>query len=141
MWAQFVQISAAFQPRAGCVFLERTSEVHPVFNPVAPYRYLLPNLYLSVADIANPDLFACSSWTRFSLDITSFYEEHCQPSSESAKPACPTNGNQVPIAGGEMGRHNLQCLPDRCDSSTACRLCRLEPNQEMSVTPYNKGHP
>ena len=30
--------------------------MHPVFNPVAPYRYLLPNLYLSVADIANPDL-------------------------------------------------------------------------------------
>ena len=28
-----------------------------VFNHVAPYRYLLPNLYLSVADIANPDLF------------------------------------------------------------------------------------
>ena len=28
-------------------------------NPVAPYRYLLPNLYLFVADIANSDLFAC----------------------------------------------------------------------------------
>ena len=28
-----------------------------MFNPVAPYRYLLPNL--SVADIANQDLFAC----------------------------------------------------------------------------------
>ena len=27
-----------------------------VFNPVAPYRYLLPNLYLYVADIANPCL-------------------------------------------------------------------------------------
>ena len=25
-------------------------------NPVAPYRYLLPNLYLSVEDIANTDL-------------------------------------------------------------------------------------
>ena len=25
-----------------------------MFIPVAPYRYLLPNLYLSVADIANP---------------------------------------------------------------------------------------
>ena len=32
-----------------------------MLNPVAPYRYLLPNLYLSVADIANPDLFVCSS--------------------------------------------------------------------------------
>ena len=30
-------------------------EVHPVFNPVAPYVYLLPNMYLFIADIANPD--------------------------------------------------------------------------------------
>ena len=34
-----------------------TSEVHPVFNPVAPYRYLLPNMDLFMADITNPDLF------------------------------------------------------------------------------------
>ena len=32
------------------------SEVHPVYSPVAP-GYLLHNLYLSVEDIANPDLF------------------------------------------------------------------------------------
>ena len=37
--------------------------LHPVFIPVAPYRYRLPNLYLSVADNANPDLFACDSRT------------------------------------------------------------------------------
>ena len=24
------------------------SEVHPVFNPVAPYGYLLPNMYLFI---------------------------------------------------------------------------------------------
>ena len=57
--------------------------------PVAPFRYLLPNLYLSVADIANPDLFACGGRTWISLDITRFYEEHCQPSSGSDWPACP----------------------------------------------------
>ena len=34
-----------------------------MFIPVAPYRYLLPNLYLSVTDIANPDLFAFGSRT------------------------------------------------------------------------------
>ena len=33
------------------------SEVHPVFNPVAPYGYLLPNMCLFIADIANPDSF------------------------------------------------------------------------------------
>ena len=53
--------------------------MHPVFDPVAPYRYLLPNLYLSVADIPNPDLFVCGSQTWISLDIVRFYEEHCQP--------------------------------------------------------------
>ena len=51
--------------------------MHPMFNPVATYRYLLPNLYLSVAGIANPDLFACSSRACISLDIARFYEEHC----------------------------------------------------------------
>ena len=34
-----------------------TSEVHPVFNPVATYEYLLPNMYLFIADITNPDSF------------------------------------------------------------------------------------
>ena len=33
------------------------SEVHPVFNPVAPYEYLLPNMYLFIADITNLDSF------------------------------------------------------------------------------------
>ena len=33
------------------------SEVHPVFNPVAPYGYLFPNMYLCIADITNSDSF------------------------------------------------------------------------------------
>ena len=33
------------------------SEVHPVFNPVAPYEYLLPNMYLFIVDIINQDSF------------------------------------------------------------------------------------
>ena len=33
------------------------SEVHTVFNPVAPYGYLLPNMYLFIVDITNPDSF------------------------------------------------------------------------------------
>ena len=33
------------------------SEVHPVFNPVAPYGYMLSNMYLFIADITNPDSF------------------------------------------------------------------------------------
>ena len=58
-----------------------------MFNHVAPHRYLHPNLYLSVADIANPYLFVCRSLTWISLDIARLYEEHCQPSSGSAWPA------------------------------------------------------
>ena len=97
-----------------------------MFNPVAPYRYLLSNLYLSVEDIANPDLFVCGSRTWISLDIARFYEEHCQPSSGSAWQDCPKNGNRAPIAGGGRGRQNLHSgLPDHCDSSTVCRLCLL----------------
>ena len=33
------------------------SEMHPVFNPVTYYGYQLPNMYLFIADIANPDAF------------------------------------------------------------------------------------
>ena len=33
------------------------SEVHPVFNTFTPYGYLLPNMYLFIADITNPDSF------------------------------------------------------------------------------------
>ena len=41
------------------------------------------------------------------LTSPAFYEEHCQPSSGFAWPACPTNGNQAPISGGGRERHNL----------------------------------
>ena len=43
-----------------------------MFNPVAPHGYLLSNVYLSVIDIANPDLFVCRCRTWISLDITIF---------------------------------------------------------------------
>ena len=33
------------------------SEVHTVFNPVAPYVYLLSIMYLFITDITNPDSF------------------------------------------------------------------------------------
>ena len=78
-----------------------------MLNHVAPYRYMLPNLYLSVANIANPDFFACVSRTWISLDIGHFYEEYCQPSSGSAWPACTKNGNRSPITGGGRGQQNL----------------------------------
>ena len=66
-----------------------------MFNPVAPHRYLLPTVYLSVADIANLDLFAGSCRTLISLGITRFYEEQCQPFSGSALSACPKTVNLI----------------------------------------------
>ena len=36
-----------------------TSEVHPVFNPVAPYVYMLPNMHLFIAYITNKSRLVC----------------------------------------------------------------------------------
>ena len=43
--------------RPRCLADNCASEVHPVFNPDAPYGYLLPNMHLFIADITNPDSF------------------------------------------------------------------------------------
>ena len=40
-----------------CLAETCTSEVHAVFNHVAPYGYLISDMYLFMADITNPDLF------------------------------------------------------------------------------------
>ena len=68
-----------------------TSEMHTVFNPVAPYGYLISDMYLFMADITNSDSFVkvVIPDSRFDTICTA---------------ACV-----------------------RCDSSTACRMCRLEP--------------
>ena len=57
------------------------------FNHVAPYRYLLHTVYLSVTDIVNPDLIPCGSRAWISHNIVRFYEEQCQSFSGSAWPA------------------------------------------------------
>ena len=74
------------------------SEVHPVFNPVAPYGYLLSNMYLFIADITNPD-------DRLGQKTV----------------------NRAPIARAEGFDTICTAVGDCCNSSTACRLCRLEP--------------
>ena len=55
--------------------VSHTSEVHPVFNPVAPYGYLLSDMYLFMADITNPDFLVWSCRTCIGLDITRFGEQ------------------------------------------------------------------
>ena len=75
-----------------------------------PHRYLLPNVYLSVADIENPDLLACGCRTWIRLEITCFYEEQCHSSSGSASPAFPQKTlNRAPIAWG--GNIDTICTP------------------------------
>ena len=56
----------------------------PSVQSYRPYRYLLHTVYLSVADIANPDLLGCNCRIWISFDITHFNEEQCQPSSGSS---------------------------------------------------------
>ena len=38
-----------------CLVDTCASDVYPVFNPVASYGYMLPNMYLYIADIVNPE--------------------------------------------------------------------------------------
>ena len=40
-----------------CLADSCASEVHPVFNPVELHGYRLPNMYLFIEDITNPDSF------------------------------------------------------------------------------------
>ena len=72
----------------------------PSVQPVAPYVYLLPTMYLFMADIANPDLFVCGCRSWICLDITRFLR------SSASHPAGPhgrlaqTTINRAPITGG-----------------------------------------
>ena len=58
-----------------CLADTYASEVHPVFNHVALHGYLIPNTYLFIADITNPDSFVYCCRTWISLDTTRFREE------------------------------------------------------------------
>ena len=72
-----------------------TSEVHPVFNPVAPYRYLLSDMYLCMADITNPD-FLVSTSPAF---VSSSASQSAGPHGRHA----PKNGKSGPHCWGRGG--------------------------------------
>ena len=112
-----------------------------MFNSVTPYRYLLPTMYLSVADIANPDLLVCGRRTWISLDSARIYEEQCQPSIGSAWPDCRETVNRALIADDRRGQHNLHSgLPDYCDSSTVCMPFCLESIHSLLLLHHNYIH-
>ena len=66
-------------PSVQSCFTQCSILLHRVFNPVAPYGYLRPNVCLFMAYIANP---TC-------LNITHFYDEPRQPSTGFTWPAYP----------------------------------------------------
>ena len=45
--------------------------------------HLLPNMYLFIADITNPESFVLCCWAWICLEINRFYEDQRQPSSGS----------------------------------------------------------
>ena len=84
-----------------------------MFNPDAPYQYLLPTVYMFMADIATPDLYVCSCRAWICLDITRFYEEQYQPSSVTAPPivgcvVCVCVINDIHLMAGLQGN---DCIP------------------------------
>ena len=82
-----------------------TSEVHPVFNPVAPYGYLLSEMYLFMADITNPDFLVVGpGLVSTSSAFVSNGASH--PAGPHGRHAQKTV-NRAPIAGGGEVRHNL----------------------------------
>ena len=92
-----------------------------MFNPVAPYQYRLPTVYLFMANITNPGLFVCSCWTWICFDITRFYEEQRQQKKRKSTHMAGARGL------------NTICR----DSSTACRLCHLEPATTSSTSLFH----
>ena len=77
--------------------------------------FFLP--YLSVANIANQDLFVYSCRTWISLDCAR----------GSAWPSFPKKSLMGPqlLEGGRCGHNFHSSFPDHSDSSTACMLCRF----------------
>ena len=75
-----------------------------MFNPVAPYGYLLSDMYLFMADITNPDFLVWSCRTWIGLDITRFCEQQRQTIQRVRMAGMPQKTvNRAPIVGGGEG--------------------------------------
>ena len=99
-----------------------TSEVHSVFNPVAPYRYRFPTMYLYMAAIANPLVCVLFVGHGFVSTSSTFMR------SSTSHPVGP-HGRLA--KNGKSGVEDFDTIctapcQNRCDSSTTCRLGRLD---------------
>ena len=92
-----------------------------MFNPVAHYGYLLPNMYLFIADITNPDSFVRSS--------ASHPHESWQCPFQDWLAKNGISGPHWWVQGSTQFAQQTAV----CDISTACRLCRLEPAEPVVV--------
>ena len=111
-----------------CLAETCASEVHPVFNSVTPYRYLLPNLYLfkqisqiqtCLCYVVGPGLVSTSpAFVRSSAS---------HPAGPQGRLSQKTRYIGPPLLGAEKFDTICTTVCDRCDSSIACRLFRLEP--------------
>ena len=73
----------------------------PNVHPVAPYGYLLPIVYLFMANIA----IGCRP--EFVSTSPAFMRSSASHPGGSAWPACPKTVNRAPIVGGGRFRHNM----------------------------------
>ena len=109
------------------------SELHPVVNPVTSYGYLIPNMYLFIVDIANR---VCDVVGPGFVSTSPAFMR-----SNASHPAGP-HGRIAhkryighPLLGKGGGGYML------CDSSTACRLCRLEHMKLLIRIPQDSRQP
>ena len=110
-----------------------TSEVHPVFNLSLHLMdicfltciclWQISQIQTFLFKVVGPGLVSTSP---------AFVSSSASHPAGPHWPACPKTVNRAPIAGGGGGSTQFaQQLESRCDSSTACRLCRLERNESV----------
>ena len=94
-----------------------------MFNHVAPYGYLLPTVYLFMADMANLFVFVGPGFVSTSPAFMRCSSSH---------PAGPHGGLpekrkiRPPMLGADGLDTICTAVCDRCGNSTTCRLYRLE---------------
>ena len=79
-----------------------------MFNPVAPYEYLLHTVYFFMADIANPDVCVCVVIGLGCVSTSpAFMRSSASHLAGTHGQLAPQTVNRAPIAGGGKFRHNL----------------------------------
>ena len=106
----------------------------PVFNLVAPNDICFLTCICLWLISKNLELFVCCCRTWIYLDITRRYQEQRQPFIVSAWRHAKKRVNWAPIAGvGGIDTICTAACQNRCDSSTTCRLYRLEPLSHIHI--------